>query len=467
LRGITVSAFLILLLVWCVHADAQSYWCPAGTTPISNGMGTSCQCPDGSLASIAGCPTSFQQPSYSPSSRDLSAARAAAKAQADQLARQRAAIAEAERQRAAIIQYAEDVRLDLMKSRETALQQARQQDVLTNNLGVPPSQTTPGLPSTIVAPPLSALLQTPSPSSQPSAANTQGAVSPGYTFAPTVYGTVAISKNGSLIATGTPQFAAQYGYEAPNANAAPAPAGNPPSAAPATAPVVVGIPTTSVQPAPNSTVASPTAAPTLTLNANTKSDITTLLPPSSGASAATQSLGSATIANQAVPASPFVTANAVSTSATVAAGGLANTTQTIVSKIAVDTVTAGIGGAASAISPGGIVYGIGQVNTAASFYSALQSGGGFGLANAAAKEGLTIVATGAGQAIGASAAVAGAEAAGSAAMATAIGGAALGGGLAAGVAVGSYEFGQYVIAPMVAPTLGSLMFDAAPSVFEH
>jgi hypothetical protein len=35
----------------------------------------------------------------------------------------------------------------------------------------------------------------------------------------------------------------------------------------------------------------------------------------------------------------------------------------------------------------------------------------------------------------------------------------------AGVAVGSYKFGEYVVAPFVAPTIGGWMYDAAPDLF--
>jgi hypothetical protein len=62
--------------------------------------------------------------------------------------------------------------------------------------------------------------------------------SPGYTFAPTAYGTVQISQDGKIVATTTPQFAAQnFGYQIPATSTTAAPA-------PAAAPIVSGNVTT-------------------------------------------------------------------------------------------------------------------------------------------------------------------------------------------------------------------------------
>jgi hypothetical protein len=35
----------------------------------------------------------------------------------------------------------------------------------------------------------------------------------------------------------------------------------------------------------------------------------------------------------------------------------------------------------------------------------------------------------------------------------------------AGVAVGSYKFGEYAIAPLFAPTFGGMLYDTAPNLF--
>jgi hypothetical protein len=52
-----VALFFLLLFAWPAAAEAQYFQCPAGSVQVSGGGGIMCQCPDGSYASMSGCPS--------------------------------------------------------------------------------------------------------------------------------------------------------------------------------------------------------------------------------------------------------------------------------------------------------------------------------------------------------------------------------------------------------------------------
>jgi hypothetical protein len=70
-KHILISAVSAMAFVqaWATEADAQSTWCPPGSTPVPapSGYGNACRCPDGSLASINGCPQRYTRPQPQPS----------------------------------------------------------------------------------------------------------------------------------------------------------------------------------------------------------------------------------------------------------------------------------------------------------------------------------------------------------------------------------------------------------------
>jgi hypothetical protein len=89
-----------------------------------------------------------------------------------------------------------------------------------SNPGLNPAPVQPAVPKSAPAQPQTAVT-TIVPAQPATASSTQTGPS-AYTFAATVYGTVQVSQNGKIIATTTPQLAAQqFGYKVPNAEAVP------------------------------------------------------------------------------------------------------------------------------------------------------------------------------------------------------------------------------------------------------
>jgi hypothetical protein len=61
-----LAALVLAEVVMWFSSPAHAQFCPPGSRAVAGGGGTMCQCPDGSFASIAGCPTVRQQPRQQP-----------------------------------------------------------------------------------------------------------------------------------------------------------------------------------------------------------------------------------------------------------------------------------------------------------------------------------------------------------------------------------------------------------------
>jgi len=141
---------------------------------------------------------------------------------------------------------------------------ASQVPSLATSPGPSTSAPTPQASTSIftAAPPIavqSTPLHAPSPPPQ--------AASPIYTFVPTAYGTVQVSQNGKIIATATPQLAAQqYGYQIPGAQqpVQPVPLVSPvvssSSPAPAVKPTASQVPSLATSPGPSTSAPTPQAS---------------------------------------------------------------------------------------------------------------------------------------------------------------------------------------------------------------
>ncbi|MCK1348662.1 MULTISPECIES: hypothetical protein [unclassified Bradyrhizobium] len=59
---VTAVAAVVVLQICITEVDAQTSWCPPGSTPVAGGGGNMCLCPDGSYANINGCPQRHIRP---------------------------------------------------------------------------------------------------------------------------------------------------------------------------------------------------------------------------------------------------------------------------------------------------------------------------------------------------------------------------------------------------------------------
>jgi actin-related protein len=261
-----------------------------------------------------------------------------------------------------------------------------------------------------------------------------------YTFLPTNYGTVQVSQNGKIIATTTPQLAAlQYGYKVPNPYASSA-----------------GAPSTTLSPA-TSTVMGSSISPVASSgsvvaqpkqSSNLWSNLQTAANPSG------QSTSPKPASSQTVQSSPTIPTNASTSSAgagqilaaaaksTVNAGSLLS--QFYQSdprgQLLLNTL-AGAGGAA----PGKLITGLGGAAEVASLVYLLQQKDYAGIVPNLTSFGLSTAAASA------------------AANYTVYGMSA--GPLGGFVAVGSFELGKTYVAPIVAPTVGTWLYNLDPSFF--
>ena len=241
----------------------------------------------------------------------------------------------------------------------------------------PPAQSSvPATPKPAVVTPASApaVVSTPAPAK---VATPTPAATPTYTFVTTTYGTVQVSKNGSIIGTMTPQLAAQqYGYQAPGVNAPTV------STSPTVTPITSGNVTTPsgavvnvatgqlVSPPPASTSPSvQTSAPVVSVSTPAKINATPTLastPPTTSAPPTTAASVQSTnplptpviVSNINLPVATIAAPTAPLQSTAAPRSANSNTGNNNIGSVATELVQGGLGGAVSQIPASSVASGV-------------------------------------------------------------------------------------------------------------
>jgi hypothetical protein len=318
----------------------------------------------------------------------------------------------------------------VVASQQTVLTAKTSEDTLLKALQVTAPTTTivtvvPGVKAdTTIVGPLNAGAQPAAPSST-------------YTFSPTPYGTIQVFHNGKLIGTGTASYAQQYGYK---------PMGPTARIAPQTATATTSGNVTAVAPAPINEPKS--LAPSAVTSQPGSFQTTAPSPATIDSPIQPSSIKVVTISPTQTPAASFTPISPVATTGNGAVNVLSSTAGTLNKAWssqpgqAVLDITMSAGGALlKTTNP------IQYVPTAVSLLTDIQTKNFTAATNTIAEQALTTGAQAAAPYL-----VVGADAVGPQM-------------LIGGVAAGSYFVGEKYVAPLVAPTIGGWMFDAAPGLF--